>query len=283
MYRKKDTNANIVDIQLIRLVTDGNSEALNTLINRHKDFIYNISFRMFGNIEDAEDASQEIWIKVITKLSSFKNNSSLRTWLYRIAVNHILNFKKSNKEQALSSFKQHRTLIEKLTSQEIDASYNVESTLLEQEIKVECMTGMLLCLNREQRIVFILGSIFDFNSRLGAKLLNISPENFRQQLSRARKQLRNYMNNDCSLINPNGKCSCKQKTQSAINAGIVKPKELKFSQKHLKKVQDIAEKNTENVVENILDIKCQEKFQEHPYLIMSNNVLENVFNSFNID
>ncbi len=278
MYRKKDTNANIVDSQLIRLVTDGNSEALNTLINRHKDFIYNISFRMFGNIEDAEDASQEIWIKVITKLSSFKNNSSFRTWLYRIAVNHILNYKKSNKEQVLSSFEQHRALIENLKSEKTSAVYNAEKALLEQETKVECMTGMLLCLNREQRIVFILGSIFNFNSQLGAVFLNVSSQNFRQQLSRARKQLRNYMNNECSLINPNGKCSCKLKTQAAINAGIVNPNNLIFSQNHLKRVQDIAKKNTNNVVESILDIKCQEEFQKHPFIILENEVLESVIN-----
>jgi RNA polymerase sigma factor (sigma-70 family) len=278
MYRKKDINADVVDYQLIQLITDGNNEALVTLINRHKDFIFNLSFRMFGNIEDAKDASQEIWIKVITKLSSFKNNSGFRTWLYRLAVNHILNFKKTKKEQALSSFEQHRALIENLKSEELSAVYNVENALLEQETKVECMTGMLLCLNREQRIVFILGSIFNFNSRLGAEFLNVSPENFRQQLSRARKQLRNYMNNECSLINPNGKCSCKLKTQSAINAGIVNPQNLQFSQKHLKKVQNIAEKNTENVVENILEIKCQEEFQKHPFLILENEVLESVVN-----
>lgn len=277
-YRKKDINANIVDYQLIQLITDGNNEALVTLINRHKDFIFNLSFRIFGNIEDAEDASQEIWIKVITKLSSFKHNSSFKTWLYRIAVNHILNLKKSNKEQALSSFEHHRTLIEKLKSEETSAVYNVENTLLEQETKVECMTGMLLCLNREQRIVFIFGGIFALNSRLGAEILNISPENFRKQLSRARKQLRNYMNNDCSLINPNGKCSCKLKTQSAINAGIVNPNNLLFSQKHLKKVQDIAENNTENVIESIIEIKCQEEFQKHPFLILKNEVLESVIN-----
>ncbi len=278
MYRKKDINADVVDYQLIQLITDGNNETLVTLINRHKDFIFNLSFRMFGNIEDAKDASQEIWIKVITKLSSFKNNSGFRTWLYRLAVNHILNFKKTKKEQALSSFEQHRALIENLKSEELSAVYNVENALLEQETKVECMTGMLLCLNREQRIVFILGSVFNFNSRLGAEFLNVSPENFRQQLSRARKQLRNYMNNECSLINPNGKCSCKLKTQSAINAGIVNPQNLQFSQKHLKKVQNIAEKNTENVVENILEIKCQEEFQKHPFLILENEVLESVVN-----
>jgi RNA polymerase sigma factor (sigma-70 family) len=278
MCRKKDINADVVDYQLIQLITDGNNEALVTLINRHKDFLFNLSFRMFGNIEDAKDASQEIWIKVITKLSSFKNNSGFRTWLYRLAVNHILNFKKTKKEQALSSFEQHRALIENLKSEEPSAVYNVENALLEQETKVECMTGMLLCLNKEQRIVFILGSIFNFNSRLGAEFLNVSPENFRQQLSRARKQLRNYMNNECSLINPNGKCSCKLKTQSAINAGIVNPQNLQFSQKHLKKVQNIAEKNTENVVENILEIKCQEEFQKHPFLILENEVLESVVN-----
>jgi RNA polymerase sigma factor (sigma-70 family) len=280
MQRKKEKNANMADAQLIRLALNGNNEALVALINRYKDFIYNLSFRMFGNLEDAEDASQEIWIKVITKLSSFKNNSGFRTWLYKIAFNHILNFKKSKKELVLSSFKNHHELIENLKNQEISAAYKVDNALLEQETKVECMTGMLLCLNREQRIIFILGSIFAVNSHFGAEVLNITPENFRKQLSRGREQLRNYMHNECSLINPIGKCSCKRKTQAAINVGIVDPDNLRFSQKHLKKMYDIAQKNTENVVKNILEIKCQKEFQEHPFLVLENDVLKSVFNSF---
>ncbi|MCF8395681.1 MAG: RNA polymerase sigma factor [Melioribacteraceae bacterium] len=280
MQRQKDKNANEVDAQLIHLVITGNDEALTMLINRHKDFIYNLSFRMFGNIDDAKDATQEIWIKVITKLSSFNFNSSFKTWLYRISVNHILNFKKSNKELAFSSFDKHDALIEKLENKDSESAIRSDINLLLQETKVECMTGMLLCLSRNQRIVFILGSIFGINSKNGSEIIEITPENFRKELSRARQQLSNYMNGKCSLINPKGTCSCKRKAMAAVRAGLINPTNLKYTPKHLRRIHEIANEKTEGVIENILEIKCQREFQEHPYLILENEVMKPVFNAF---
>jgi len=281
MQREKDINANILDNQLISLILDGNNEALTTLINRHKDFIYNLSFKMVGNIDDAQDITQEIWIKIMTKLSSFNNKSSFKTWLYRISVNHILNFKKSNKELAFSSFEKHDNLINNLICEVKDISTQCDIDLILQETKVECMTGMLLCLSRNQRIVFILGSIFGINSKNGSEILEITPENYRKELSRARQQLTNYMNGKCNLINPNGTCSCKRKATAAVRAGLVNPVNLKYTQKHLCKIHEIANEKTEGVIENILEIKCQKEFQEHPYLILENKIIESVFNAFN--
>ena len=152
--------------------------------------------------------------------------------------------------------------------------------LLLQETKVECMTGMLLCLSRNQRIVFIMGSIFGINSKNGGEILEITPENYRKELSRARLQLTNYMKGKCSLINPMGTCSCKHKTQAAIRAGLINPSNLKYSLKHLRKIHEVASEKTESVIESILEIKCQEEYQEHPYLILENEVLDSVFENF---
>ena len=69
----------------------GSKEALELLITRHQRWIYNIALRMVFLPQDAEDATQEILIKLLTKLSTFRGESEFRTWLYRLAVNHFEN------------------------------------------------------------------------------------------------------------------------------------------------------------------------------------------------
>src|SRR5688572_31296665 len=79
------------DQELVRQAQGGSRDALETLIRRHQAWIYNIAVRMLYWPYDAEDTTQEILIKLITKLSTFQGKSSFRTWLYRIVANHVLN------------------------------------------------------------------------------------------------------------------------------------------------------------------------------------------------
>src|SRR5712692_889274 len=87
------------DQELVTHVQNGSREALELLIKRHQAWIYNIVLRMTYLPQDAEDATQEILIKLMTKLSTFEGRSSFRTWLYRMVVNHVLNMKRARGEQ----------------------------------------------------------------------------------------------------------------------------------------------------------------------------------------
>ena len=69
------------DTQLVNLSIDGNKKALQTLIIRHQLFVYNLALKMVGNVADAEDVTQEVFIKVITALAKFKGESQFRTCL----------------------------------------------------------------------------------------------------------------------------------------------------------------------------------------------------------
>ena len=89
------------DIKLVRLGIKGDKNALQNLIVRHQLFVYNLALKMTNNIQDAEDLTQEAFIKAITGLSKFEGKSNFRTWLYRITVNHFLNTKKRKSEYAL--------------------------------------------------------------------------------------------------------------------------------------------------------------------------------------
>src|SRR3982750_1601555 len=95
------------DHELVENSLKGSKESLETLIARYHDYVYNISYKMLWNIADAQDITQEILITVITKLDSFKQERAFKTWLFRIAKNHILNDLKSKERRIQFSFEEY--------------------------------------------------------------------------------------------------------------------------------------------------------------------------------
>src|SRR5262249_1602121 len=107
--------------------------------------------------------------------------------------------------------------------------------------------GMLLCADREQRIVYILGEIFGATDRVGAELLDVSRANYRQKLARARRDLHHFMQRQCGLINAANPCRCARKTQGFIKAGYIDPRNLLFARARLTRVRDVAGKRSEDL------------------------------------
>ncbi len=221
----EDKYSEIVDGKLIELVLIGNRDALDTLIKRHKDWIFNVAIGMTGDAHEAEDVTQEVLIKIVTKLSIFKFESSFRTWLYHIVKNHIFNMERKGKAHLFTSFEKHKSFFENLGDEDFTHSNMVEREMLIEETKVECMLGMLLCLNSDQRMVFILGGIFGIDSDTGARIMEMSASNFRKKLSRARNDLKSYMEGNCSLVNKNNPCKCAKKTKAVTRKNNIDPKD----------------------------------------------------------
>jgi len=201
------------DHALVIRARSGDRRALEELIQRHQGWIYNIAVRMLYHPQDAEDATQEILLKALTRLSSFEGRSSFRTWLYRIVVNHVLNMKRGRAEQAVISFSAYGQAIEDTPDLDLsDPKYpSADANLLVTEAMIACTTGMLLCLDRAQRLAYILGEIFGVTDAVAAEVLEVTCENFRQRLARARRDLRNFMNDKCGLVNRANPCRCAKK------------------------------------------------------------------------
>src|ERR1019366_5362908 len=140
-----------------RAAIAGDRDALNQLITALQGDLHGLSLRMLCNREDAEDATQEILIRIVTHLSQFDFHSKLKTWAYRIAINYILDVKKSAIERMRLSFDQ---FAEDITSGlRADAPPESETSLLIEEVKIGCTFGMLQCLDREHRLAYLLGEI----------------------------------------------------------------------------------------------------------------------------
>ena len=214
---------------LVRQSIAGDKEALNELVTIIQKDIYHLSLRMQGNLEDAMDATQEILIKVITHLSTFKFNCSFTTWCYRVAVNYLLNEKKRRSNRTTFSFEQLGDYLETGLS-DYQGNDAKEKKMLEDEVQRVCTLGMVQCLNEQSRIVFILGEVLEFNSIDGADIMNISSENFRQLLSRARKKITDFTYTYCGKIRIGARCSCDKAINRSLAKGLIKEDPLALAQ-----------------------------------------------------
>src|SRR5438067_11106358 len=185
-----------VDAELVEQAKNGDRAALEKLILRHQAWVYSIAVRMVFQPHDAEEVTQEVLVKVITRLSTFKGESKFRTWLYRIAANHVLNMKRRSAETQVTTFAAYGAAIDTTPDRDLPdpKSVPVALPLLAEEAKNGCTMGMLLCLDRKQRLIFTLGGILGVSDSVGGEVLEMSADNFRQCLSRARRDLHNFMN-----------------------------------------------------------------------------------------
>jgi RNA polymerase sigma factor (sigma-70 family) len=248
------------DLQLIEQIKHGSQKALEELLQKHRHYIYNIAVKMCLSPFDAEDITQEVLIKIVNNIASFRAESTFRTWLYRITCNHFLTMKRKWLEDVITTFDAYGDELDGMKDTRLSAYEELEMQEIVEDAKIGCMSGMLLCLDREQRLVYVLGEIFGIDHSLGSEILQISKDNFRQRLARARRDLYNFMNNKCGLVNSNNPCRCAHKTKSFIQAGWVDEKTRKFNSQYVRRIQDAAPQKSADLCE-LTEIRYAELYQ----------------------
>lgn len=214
---------------LIEQATAGDKQALETVVLSIQDLVFNLSLRMLGTFPDAEDASQDILLKVITHLSSFKRDSSFSTWVFSIAVNHLKNYKKHMFAKYPLSFEFYGDDIVNGKIDDVpDLTQDVERSILAEELKLSCTNVLLQCLDPDSRCVFILGTMFKVDSRIAGDILGISPEAYRQRLSRVRKKVADFLSEYCGEYGK-GSCRCADRVDYAIQNCRISPQHLDFA------------------------------------------------------
>lgn len=215
--------------ELIKKCLEGDKKSMEQLVHSVQGLIFNLSLRFLWSRMDAEDATQEILLKIVTNLSKFNGRSKFQTWAYRVATNYLINQKQTKIETVLTSFDIYAN---DLQIYKAPLEYNLpDKELLEKEMKVSCTLAMLQCLNREQRLAFILGSILKMNSKMGSAISETTPENFRKRLEQARKILGNFLNRNCGVYNPANKCRCSNRINTALSCGRIQKNSLHFADK----------------------------------------------------
>ena len=269
------------DLEFLSLALAGDKKGLNQLIERHQKYIFNIALKMINNVDDAKDVTQEVLLKLITNLGKYDaSKGKFRTWLYRITFNHILNIKKQKYEQLVTGFDSFFNFIESSPIHDLSDEEEKEMQQFIEESKLACMAGMLMCLSREQRLIYIIGEVFEIDHNLASEIFEITPANFRQKLSRTRKDLYQWMNNKCGLVNKKNPCRCKKKTKGFIENGWVNPDNLKWNSDYYQSIMEITNSKIESTLLTIDDLYAK-LYKEHPFKIIKNptNIVDEIINN----
>mgnify|MGYP003564869060 CR=1 FL=1 len=201
----------------------------NRVYKEYHSKIRNYLARLLGD-QEAEDATQEILIKVMTNLSGFRQKSSFKTWVYKISLHHLLNIRRKRIDKLNITFEHWEELIDADRGDvRLHSRDDQEKAMLINETRSGCLQGLLQCLDKNVRAAFILGEIFEFSGKEGAWILSISPEAFRKRLSRGREQLYAFMAKNCGLLNSSNRCKCSEQVERDIHLGLIDPGNLDFS------------------------------------------------------
>ena len=210
--------------ETIRAAVTGDPASLEAIVRAVQDPVYGIALRMLWHPEDAGDATQEILIRVVTRLGQFRGESAFSTWVYRIAVNHLLNVRKSRLESQDYTFARFGSELDAGLEESIAGDgISPEERILVEEIKIGCTLGMLTCLDREHRLAYILGEILEMEGPEAASVLEIGEAAYRKRLSRARSEIIDFTRRKCGLVNEANRCQCRKRVKSALEAGRIVP------------------------------------------------------------
>ena len=212
---------------IARRAINGDRDAVERLVRDLQSDIYGLALRMLWNREAAEDATQEILVRVVTRLSQFDFRSRLKTWVYRVAVNYILDAKKSPVERLHLTFDAFaEDLADGLSA---EGPMDAERSLLVEEVKIGCTLGMLQCLDRPHRLAYVLGELLDLPGPEAAEALSITPEVFRKRLQQARAAVLSFTRSYCGLASDTAACACNRRVPAALRLGRVRADSFDFA------------------------------------------------------
>jgi RNA polymerase sigma factor (sigma-70 family) len=200
--------------ELIEQAQQGDRDALEKVLMSVQDQTHHLAMRMLVNPHDAEEATQDILVRIMTRISTFQHQSAFKTWCYKIAVNHLLNAKKIRDHQQTFTFDMFaEDLAQTAEPGSGDQAFNQR---LANEVRISCTMAMLLCLDAAHRIAYILGDILEFDHQEASDILEVTPANYRARLSRARKKVVAFTSAQCGIANEKAKCRCPARVPSAL-------------------------------------------------------------------
>ena len=201
--RTPDRNMSIDDTELVNQYQQGDSEAMERLILRYQNRIYNVILKICADPDDAAELTQETFVKVIENIHKFEGRSRFYTWAFRVAVNLTLNYCQRNAKLTLSSLDAERDQYNSQQMQVLkeflsdDNSPDPETVAQNKEL-CEMAIQALMKLDEAQRAVVVLRDIEGMNYAQIADVLKIELGTVRSRLSRARGRLRKIL--EASLL-----------------------------------------------------------------------------------
>lgn len=213
----------IFDSVQVEAARQGSPAALEALIHAAKGPVFNVAMRMLAHREDAEDATQEILIKIITHLGNVRNVNLAGAWAFRVATRHL------SETARLGRVEKMRMTFDEFAGDlhlgQGEAAHlgltEIEHQLALKEVKVGCTLAMLVCLSRPLRMAYILGDIFEMTDTEASNVLEIPAGTYRQRLRRARSSVSGFMQKNCGIQSEHAPCRCDNRIAPALQRGRI--------------------------------------------------------------
>jgi RNA polymerase sigma-70 factor (ECF subfamily) len=196
LHRHKDS-ISLDDTTLVRQCQNGDLEAMSRLIVKYQDRIYNTILKICQNRDDAAELTQDTFVKVLENINSFRSKSSFYTWLFRVAVNHTLNYCKRR-------FKLSPVSLDAEDGQDEGSKGKLAAVLVapdgldpavvaQQKELSQIVVNLIGQLQQEYRVVLVLRDIEQMTYAEIAEVLRIETGTVKSRLSRARAKLRELL------------------------------------------------------------------------------------------
>ncbi|HZT70852.1 MAG TPA: sigma-70 family RNA polymerase sigma factor [Terriglobia bacterium] len=185
--QKSAASSVATETQLIARAQRGDEEAFAALFETHKRRVYSLCLRMIGNPTEAEDLTQEAFLQLFRKISTFRGESAFSTWLHRLAVNVVL---MHLRKKGLNQISLDET--ENSQGEPIKRDYGDEDRRLVGSIDRIGLNRAIAELPPGYRTVFILHDVEGYEHNEIAEIMNCSIGNSKSQLHKARLKLREW-------------------------------------------------------------------------------------------
>jgi len=180
------------DTEIIKDYCDnGSQRAANAFVRNHQKFVYSTALRFLKNREDAEDASQEVFIKALKNLKNFRGDSNVKTWLYRITSNVCTNVLRKIKLGKIFSYGNDTEEFYDIATNDISAQKKIENKEFEEKF-----LNALDKLPKKQRETFALRYYEEMTYEEISKVLGTSTGGLKANYFQAIKKLSAYLKDD---------------------------------------------------------------------------------------
>lgn len=208
---------------------EGNRAALEAVVRAIEPLVSRLALRFFGCPYYAKDATQEALVRIVVKLDSFDTQSTFPTWAYRVAINKFLSMARSPAERQAVSFDEFDEDLAQLVEPASSPDHDAELALTTAELRIGCTLAMLLCLDRDARLAYILGAIVELEHQVAADILECAPATYRKRLERSREAITGLMRRRCGVFDGRNACHCADRIPIAKRRGHLDPSNLIFA------------------------------------------------------
>lgn len=195
-----DIKINDIEKNLLKKAKSGDISAFESLIEGYQKKVFNIVFRMLGNYDDANDVTQEVFIKVFRYLKNFKEQSLFSTWLYRIATNTCLDELRKNKNKNIIYIDQDIKLEDSDIKRQVVDDNPTPDIIYEKNETSKLVNEAINKLSSEHKAAVVLRDIQGFSYEEIAKILNCPVGTIKSRINRGRKSLRELLENKRELF-----------------------------------------------------------------------------------